>query len=872
MTTYIPEILLIEDNPDDALLIEKMMTGNEDRRFNLVWVDCLSKGLEQLAACQYDVVLLDQSLPDVRGIEALKVILEDWPHIPVVIMTGLDDEQTARDAVFQGAQDYLVKGDVSERLLVRSVRYAIDRNAAQQENLANQKFLETLINSTNEGILTFCLDGIVKSLNPAAEKMFGYTETEIKSNHISMLVPGYLQETPGSQETLRPETSPAGRFTASLDMGGRRKDRAFFPIEISVSEMKLANQQLYVAIIRDISDRKAAEENRLKFTAELESRVEERTIELITAKQKLEEEAARRQEAMQKLSINRQQLRSIIDIVPHHIYTRTSEGKYLLANKKCAEFWGLSVDELVGKTLIQLHLDPEITNNLVQEDQEIIRSGRDLYKYSQNSPNAQGDLRQLQVMKTSFYDPETDATCILGVSVDITDLKKIQDELELAKISAEVANETKSMFLAQMSHEIRTPMNGVISMLKLLFKTDLDSKQHDYVETGIDSSKHLLHVINDILDFSKIEAGQVQLEDTRLDLEKSVDNISRLIGNWITENNIELLINIAPEIPRDLQGDPVRLNEILINLLSNAVKFTHEGEIMLDVQLVEIQAENVIVRFLVRDTGIGIPQDKLRFLFDPFTQADSSTTREYGGTGLGLSITKNLVELMGGRIIVNSKVGEGTTFEFTLSLKRELSREDPDISDQKQFSRLRVLVVDDHQVSRQIIREQLGGLGCQVVLAEGPDEAIHILHRAAAIGDFFEVALIDHNMPKTNGEKLCKWIQVDPKINVFPLVLMSSTIPEISSEQVREMGFVKFMSKPLSRHSLIQCLHEVMKESLEGTGTTFPAGLPKISAPHQPARNGIRILLAEDNATNQKVFRLMMEDLGYECTIVEDSE
>jgi len=445
-------------------------------------------------------------------------------------------------------------------------------------------------------------------------------------------------------------------------------------------------------------------------------------------------------------------------------------------------------------------------------------------------------------------------------------IAELTAELAAARAEAETASRTRTEFLSNVSHEVRTPMNGVLGMTTLLLDTDLDRRQREYANVIRASADALLVVINDLLDYSKIEAGRLELERIEMDLRAHVEEVATALAVQAAAKDLELVVDVAEELPERVLGDPGRIRQALSNLVSNAIKFTAQGEVAIRVE----PGAGDLVRFSVRDTGIGLAPEVLPRLFQPFMQADASTARQYGGTGLGLSIVKRLAELMGGEVGVQSRVGSGSTFWFSARLPPRASATAVERALPSRAEGRRVLVVDDNDTNRRVIAELLKGAQYEVETAASAMEGLNVLQRAAEAGTPFQAVLTDHRMPGIDGLEFARRIRGTDSITELRLVLYSSIDDKSSRQELRELGFAGHLSKPMRRGELLATMERVLSHAALEFTQRLRAIVTRDVIVEDHHRRGRTVLLVEDNPTNQRVAQLFLERAGCEVVLASD--
>ncbi len=692
---------------------------------------------------------------------------------------------------------------------------------------------------------------IVSDLGALQEKSRQYTEISIIVVLLSVLVT-YLV----SSRLLRLITEPilhlsqvAGRVTEKEDYTVRAMPRG----KDEVGTLIMAFNQM----LERIQERDAALQG---ARDELETRVQARTAEL-------EMEVHERRRAETNLQNSLKELEDLNFAMDQHcIVARTDRrGRITFVNEKFCSISKYGKEELLGK-------DHRIVNSKHHPKEFIeglwrtISSGN-VWKGEIKNRTKQEEEYWVDTTIVPFRDAEGKPIQYIAIRSDITALKRIQEDLLKAKDAAEAASQAKSEFLANMSHEIRTPLNGVMGMTDLALDTQLTPEQREYLETVKMSGDSLLTVINDILDFSKIEAGKIDLEDVDFNLRDNLESTLKTLAVRADQKGLELLCEVAPEVPDVVRGDSVRLRQIVVNLVGNAIKFTDSGEIAVKVQVESKEGKDCMCRFTVVDTGIGIPENKRDVIFDPFSQADTSTTRKYGGTGLGLTISTRLVRMMGGKIWVESEVGRGSQFHFTVRLGAADAKEVKvgTIAPPEILRDVRVLVVDDNNTNCRILEGMLVRWQMKPTSVNGGAAALEQLSEARKGGHPFGLILTDMHMPDMDGFALIEAIRKRPELATATIMMLTSAGHRGDAARCQELGVAAYLLKPIRQSELREAIARVLGAK-EQEGAIPLITRFSLQDAREPGAS-LKVLLAEDNLVNQRLAVRLLEKRGHHVVV-----
>jgi PAS domain S-box-containing protein len=693
----------------------------------------------------------------------------------------------------------------------------------RKQTEARLLLLATAVEQTGDIIAITDTAGRIQYVNPAFEQATGYSSGETIGRNPRMLKSG--SQSPEFYRSLWETISQGRRWTGRFI--NKRKNGSLYEEEASISPVRDAAGTIvnYVAVKRDITER---------------SKMEQEVTMLAHA------------------------IRSIRECVS---ITDTNDS-VLFVNEAFLETYGYQLDELVGKSLRRMvrRLDEASQNAMPSPE---VDAG---YYWEGELINRRKDGTEfpIQLSTAPVRNGAGQTTAIIAVAQDITDRKRSLEELRRAKDAAESASRAKSEFLANMSHEIRTPMNGIIGMTELALDTDLSPDQREYLKLVKLSADSLLGVINDILDFSKIEAGRLELNLDEFALPESVDEIMKALGVRANQKGIELAYYLRPGVPDRIIGDAGRLRQVLVNLVGNALKFTERGEVIVRVDVEAQTNDEVILHFGVRDTGVGIPPEKQTMIFESFTQADGSTTRKYGGTGLGLAISSELVDLMGGRIWVESPVnlpgiqaGSGSMFHFTARFGIPQDSKEISPVETVMLAGARVLVVDDNATNRRILEVNLTNWEMRPTVTDGASSALKAIEVAEAAGDPFKLALLDFHMPGMDGLALAEQMAMLTGSSGVRMIMMSSSIFQDPVLQ-RSLGINASLLKPINAAELLQAIRRVLSNDARAERPL------RLAAPR--TGNPSHVLVAEDSQVNQELIRRLLQKWGHTSVMAQNGK
>jgi two-component system, sensor histidine kinase and response regulator len=692
------------------------------------------------------------------------------------------------------------------------------RRQMETDLRCSQAYLKALFDHAPDAWYLNDLEGRFVDGNRAAEELIGYKKEELVGETFLSLEILPIDELAKASTVLAQSASvPIGPLQLTL----RRKDGCLVTVEIRTMPLELDGQTLILGIARDISERRRAEEELQWKTALLEAQVNSSLDGIL-----------------------------IVD----------RQGQKILQNQRAIDLWEIPqpvVDANDDETQVRWVM------GMTKNPEQFLARVTHLYSHPNETSREETELKDGRVLER-YSAPVIgkDGTYYgrIWAFRDITERKRAEVQLREAKEEAEAASRAKSEFLANMSHEIRTPMNGIVGMTELALQTELTAEQREYLQMVAASSEALVTVINDVLDFSKIEAGKLEIDPVATQVREAVHDAVRPLAVRAHLKGLELAYEVSIDVPEVVVLDPHRLRQVLTNLVGNAAKFTEHGEVLVSVESEGRTDAEEFLHFRVHDTGLGIAPEKQKVIFAPFEQADSSTTRRFGGSGLGLSISRKLVEMMGGRIWVESEVGRGSTFHFTVRCQRSAQKAPPPPATIGDLYGLSTLVVDDNATNRRILNEMLTRWRMRPTTVDGGRAALGCLLHAAATGRPFPLVLIDAHMPEMGGFELAARIKETPELAGATIMMLSSADLTGEAARCRELGVSAFLTKPIRQSELLDAI-------LLALGAASPEERAvQLPDSHTPARR-LRVLLAEDNPVNQRLAVRLLEKRGHTVVV-----
>jgi two-component system, sensor histidine kinase and response regulator len=872
-------ILLVENSPTDAQIATTILQQDD---FDVTVAATFADGLSAVVEGQFDLILTNLVLPDGSGIDLCRKVREERGiRTPVVVCTPRGNPVDVLQGLSAGVADYFSTQLPAEELTtrIRSVLSAETDASQIPDPELSVRFLEKEygISASREQLLNALvstLEDLARTGEQHEAELERRRQAEQKLRDSEALYESLVENLPLNlfRKNLRGSVTFANRKycearDATLEEMIGITDYDLFPAELA---------DKYTADDRAVMDsRKVFEtteshldpEGNKTYVHVLKSPVYDAEGNVIGI-QGIFWDVTDRHLVAEAYEQERFLLTSLLDSIPDNIFFKDREGNYLRVNKAMATRLGLeSPEEAVGKFAASFFENTPHADAVREGHQRVVDTGQSLVAAEDLVEWPDGSRNWVSITRMPIRNPDGEIAGSFGISYDITNRKLAEETLRQARDAAEAASEAKSNFLANMSHEIRTPMNAIIGMTELVIDTPLTQTQREYLTMVQESGESLLGVINDVLDFSKIEAGRLELDPRPFALRDLLGDTLKSLSVRAHRDEIELACHVDPSVPDLLTGDSGRLRQILVNLVGNSLKFTESGEVLLDVQQ-ESDPSSAPIRlhFRVQDTGIGIPSGKLKMIFEAFEQADNSMTRRYEGTGLGLAISSRLVELMNGRIWVESELQRGSTFHFLADFELAPDTFQTRITNTTSLTGRRVLVVDDNGTNRRILDEILRNWQIEPALAENAAEAIIAVENASRSGRPFDLILTDANMPDVDGFTLVEQLNSRSDLNSPVLMMLTSSGRMGDLTRATELGIAAYLIKPIKQSELFDAIVDALGvESAEDDGSSFADG---------PTRHerSLDVLLAEDSHVNQKLAIALLEKWGHKVTVAENGQ
>ena len=847
MAETVARVLLVDDDESTFIITRELFDERYPGQFQFDWAGSFDDGLAAINRSQHDVYLIDQRLGGRSGIDLLKAAAAAGCRSPMIVMTGQDSREIDVLAMEAGASDFLIKDVYDVSRLEHAIRFALERQRLLAALEHERDLLRALMENLPDSI--YFKDAQSRFLQVSHSKaarsgLSDPAEAVGKTDFDFFTLEDAQASFADEQEIMRTNQAVVAKEERHVWPDGSET-------WVTTSKLPFRDKQGNVlgtfGISHDITEHK---------------------------------------QILQALRDNEFRTRRIVETALDAFIAIDHEGTIIDWNAQATTVFGWSPQEALGQTLAYLIIPIQFRANFQAGMQRYLTTGQSRIlnqRLEMTALHRNGREFPVEITISPLHLNET--ILFAAFIHDITKRKAAEAALNEAKEAAEAASRAKNDFLANMSHEIRTPMNAVLGMTELVLDTPLTPSQHEYLTMVHDSGENLLQLINEILDYSKIEAGKLELVPDLFNVREMLGDAMKSLAVRAERTNLELAFRVAADIPELLVGDAGRLRQIVVNLVGNAIKFTQHGEVVLDVSRADEEELNsepsstasdsivsatvfpavtpaILVHFYVCDTGIGIPVEKRGLIFEAFEQADSSTTRKYGGTGLGLAIAKQLVELMGGRIWVDSEVGIGSTFHFMARLIVPPVSADTTPVQSIVMHGTRVLIVDDNATNRLILEEMLKNWGLVPVCAASARQAIEALRTAARIGEPFSVVLSDLHMPDADGFMLADDIRKDSLLAKTLIVMLTSGQRPGDVERSQQLDISAYLLKPVKQSELFDAL-------VAALGVNAPEGdlTPLPSSGTLDQTGPLRLLLAEDSIPNQKLAVGLLSKWGHHVTV-----
>jgi len=823
--------LIVEDSHTLAILLQRTL---EAHGYTVDIASTGREGLQRLQEQSPELAILDYHLPDMTGDQLLPACTGSMRPIVALMITTDPTPELALHFMRLGAYGYLRKPfdpaylvdlcakALRERAFLRVEELLEERTRALRTSEAQFRLL---FDSIPDAVFVHDADGTILAVNEVGAHWLERPTADVVGQHISTLLTPYTTPPLGVSQPATTNGSTTTLRTMSMTHTGRH-----MTVEVTECPSEFHGKPAVLSVVRDITEREQA------------------IVALQAAKDYAE---------------------NIINSSLDMIVSVDTERRIIAFNNAAQQAFGYQLDEVLGQPVHLLYADPAVGTGI---HHHALINGH--YTGEITNTRKDGTLFESYLSASVLRDSQGQVIGVMGISRDITERKQAEAALQASKEAAEAANRSKSEFLANVSHEIRTPMNGILGMAELALGTELSAEQREYLELVKVSAEALLGVINDLLDFSKIESGKLVLDPREFSLHANLHEAMKTLAVPAYRKGLELVYEVQPDVPDGLIGDMGRLRQIIVNLVGNAIKFTAAGEVVLHIALHQgancqspSPAGDTVntceLHVSVSDTGIGIPAAQQQAVFEPFVQADGSMTRRYGGTGLGLSIAAQLVALMGGRIWVESTVGTGSTFHFTVHLGVQPGQRAA-LPVSAALHGLKGLVVDDNTTQRHLLQSLLGSWSMRPTLVENGPAALEALRHADQMEQPFAVVILDAYLPGEESFAVALWLRQQPALATTPLIVLTAAIQAGGRQHWQELHGAACVTKPIAPAALWEAIHQALVCAKHVT----PAS-PQHTTPEAQDGRSLRVLLAEDNAVNQRLTVRLLEKRGHTVTVVQ---